>query len=68
MDQIPPFARPDRLDHNLSVGEINCIRCDGKEHCLAAGHELRPAVGGIRILETSQRLRGASCVRYLLEC
>ena len=67
LDQVSPFARPDRLDGNLRVGESDCSSSGSKEHCLAAGQELRPAVADLPFLETSQRLRGASCVRHLLE-
>ena len=66
-DQVPSFARLDRLDSELRVGPTKAT-CSGiKEDCLASGQELRPAVADLPFLETSQRLRYSARPRYLLE-
>jgi len=67
LDQVPPFARPDRLGGDLRVGEIKSIRSGSKQHCPAAGQELRPEGTDLPYLEARQRPWGASPVRHLLE-
>src|ERR1700730_12375400 len=67
LDQIPSFACPDQLDGDLRAWPIVVIRSSSKESCLTARQELRPAVDELPFLETSQRLRGASSIRYLLK-
>jgi hypothetical protein len=67
LDEVLVLARPGRLDGNLRIGEIIGIRSGGKEHCLAARQELRPAVAAVLFLETSQWLRCTSTFWHLLE-
>src|SRR5580693_3078276 len=67
LDQNPSFAGPDQLDGDLCTWPVVVIRSSGKEHCLTAGQEFRPAVDDLPFRETSQRLRGAPNIRHLLK-
>src|SRR5258708_22744312 len=62
------FGGPERLDCDMPVCPIvAAARRNDKEDRLTAGQEIRPAMVDLSLLEASQRLRGSSRVRDLLE-
>jgi hypothetical protein len=65
LDEVPPLARPDRLNRDLLVVPVARRRSVGEEERLAVRQEGRPAVGRLSLLEAGQRLRGSSPVEAI---
>jgi hypothetical protein len=66
-DQVPSFARPEQLDGNLRIVPIGASIRSSKEHGVAAGQKLRPAVAALVFRDLSQWLGGTSRIRHYLE-